>query len=491
MKREFLEEALQEISDEHIAEAAEATSEMRKVTRKHIWKPVITLAAAAALLVGVVFGSDYFIPGEDYTIEAQAVGEAVYPEMALYPDESKYIKLSGEFDSDAFGVVYDAWWDDQKAQRNQPDGYDEGADRFAALTIPQFLRGAGEENVVYSPLNVYMALAMAAEITDGEGRQQILDLLGADSIEMLRWKVPAVWNAHYCDDGATTSILASSLWLDDSVNYNVDTVKLLAENYYASSYRGDMQSQVMGDALRAWLNQQTGGLLENYVEDIEIDPETVLSLATTVYFREKWENEFSENNTRTDVFHALSGDVNGEFMYQCPDQNYYWAEKFGATYQQLENGDKMWFILPDEGVAVDEVLAETELTEFLAAGYDWENSKRVIIHFYLPKFDVSSRLDLTGGLKQLGITEVFTPGAADFSPIAENLSEAYFSEVQHAVRVTVDEEGVTAAAYTEIMEAGAAEPPTEEIEFKLNRPFIFAITGRDGLPMFVGVVNQP
>ena len=78
-----------------------------------------------------------------------------------------------------------------------------------------FLSGAGEENRVYSPLNVYMALAMLAEVTGGESRAQVLNLLGSDSLESFRSQASDLWNDHYCDDGATTSILASSLWLDE------------------------------------------------------------------------------------------------------------------------------------------------------------------------------------------------------------------------------------------------------------------------------------
>ena len=48
---------------------------------------------------------------------------------------------------------------------------------FLSSTIPQFLAGQTEENRVYSPLSLYMALAMLAELTDGNSRQQVLDLL--------------------------------------------------------------------------------------------------------------------------------------------------------------------------------------------------------------------------------------------------------------------------------------------------------------------------
>ena len=46
-------------------------------------------------------------------------------------------------------------------------------------------------------------------------------------------------------------------------------------------------------------------------------------------------------------------------------------------------------------------------------------------------------------------------------------------------------------AYTVMMAAGAAMPPEEEIDFRLDRPFLFVITSPDNLPMFVGVVNDP
>ncbi len=50
-------------------------------------------------------------------------------------------------------------------------------------TIPQFLAGQTEENRVYSPLSLYMALAMLAELTDGNSRQQVLDLLDVPDLE--------------------------------------------------------------------------------------------------------------------------------------------------------------------------------------------------------------------------------------------------------------------------------------------------------------------
>ena len=67
----------------------------------------------------------------------------------------------------------------------------------------------------------------------------------------------------------------------------------------------------------------------------------------------------------------------------------------------------------------------------------------------------------------------------------------YLSQAEHAVRVAIDEEGVTAAAYTVMASAGSGAPPEEEVDFTLDRPFIFVVTNPNNVPMFIGIVNNP
>jgi serine protease inhibitor len=54
----------------------------------------------------------------------------------------------------------------------------------------------------------------------------------------------------------------------------------------------------------------------------------------------------------------------------------------------------------------------------------------------------------------------------------------------------IDEKGVTGAAYT-LSLRGMGAPPDEIVDFILDRPFLFVVQGHDGLPLFVGIVNQP
>ena len=115
----------------------------------------------------------------------------------------------------------------------------------------------------------------------------------------------------------------------------------------------------------------------------------------------------------------------------------------------------------------------------------------MIVNLAVPKFDVSSDLNLSGGLSSLGITDVFNNQTADFSPVMEDAENVFLADVKHASRVKIDEEGCTAAAYTVMRMAGAAMPPKETVDFILNSPFVFVLTGADGMPLFVGVVNDP
>ena len=418
---------------------------------------------------------------ETKTVSKYQLAAPQYPQMAPYPDETKFSRPNGDFDSDGFNQVYDAWQADRRKQTDQPEGYTDVLDGYLRTAIPQLLTGGSGENKVCSPINLYMALAMLAEVTDGESREQILALLGSGDVDALRAEAAAVWNANYCDDGAVTSILANSLWLSDKISFKQKTMDALAKYDYASSFRGEMGSAAFDKALQDWIDQQTGGLLKEQASGLTMDQETILALASTIYFRAKWDGEFSEANTVPDTFHADSGDVTCDFMRQRGTNTYYWSDRFSAVSKRLEGSGAMWFLLPDEGVAPEELLADEPTMDFLLSDGESAESKYLIVNLALPKFD---------SLKALGITDVFDPAVSDFSPMTDDTA-AYLSQAKHAARVTVDEEGVTAAAYTVMMVCGAAAPPEEEVDFVLNRPFVFAITGTDGLPLFVGIVHQP
>lgn len=403
-----------------------------------------------------------------------ALALACYPEQAPYGNDME---------------TFDLWYEGAKARREAAKGYNGGADGFFTAAAAQFLSGAQGENRVCSPLNLYMALAMTAEVTGGNSRAQILELLGSEDLEQLREQVSALWLGTYQDDGAATAVMANSLWLDQNVSYVQETVDALADHYYASAFRGEMGSDAYSAALHDWLNEQTGGLLAEQAGQVELHPSTVLALASTVYFRGRWGDTFRSENTAPGTFHTSGGDVECEFMHMRRDTIYYRGKGFTAVLRSFAQSEAMWFILPDEGTDAEALLADGRVLELLNTGRLSEDAHLMEVNESIPKFDVVSDLDLKEGLEALGVTDIFDPAKSNFSPLSGETDGVAISQASHAARVTIDEEGCTAAAFTAM--AGAMGGPVEKIDFVLDRPFLFAVTGAANRPLFVGIVNQP
>ena len=209
MNRDKLTNAMDQIRDRYLAEAMEA-----KKNRKFLWlgaaAAILALGVLAVLLKptapsGPVALEDPgtvpvqvqpFIPDEPripadpaapLELEDRLPGSVTlagllaspkYPEMVKYPQ--------GSYTS----VELDAWSQSQREQYDQPKGYADSLDAFWIEALPLLL-SSEEENAVCSPVNIYSALAMLAECTDGSSRQQILELLELDSEpELLELELP-------------------------------------------------------------------------------------------------------------------------------------------------------------------------------------------------------------------------------------------------------------------------------------------------------------
>lgn len=485
MKAEELYNGITDIQDDIIEQAYKHSIHKRSQKK---WLVPIAAALVFAIIVGAVL---WPTSGNTPSIlNSYAIAEAEYPQRVKYPNQEDYTDENGETDWDAYNTAQDIWMEERYANRENGQ-YADSMTGYLKASIPTFLSAENDDNRVYSPLNVYMALGMLAELTDGDSRQQILNLTGAADIEAQRTIAKALWNANYKSDGLSSSLLASSLWLNKNIVFKQKTMDVLADTYYASSYKGEMGSANFNEALQVWLNTQTGDMLKEQVSAIEMSPDTILTLATTVLFQAKWTDAFSHEDTASKTFHAVSGDITCDFMHQTNAMTYYWGDNFTATQLPLNGGGAMCFILPDEGVTTEALLKNAQTTDFLLAGYTWSQQKDVTVNLAVPKFDISSQLDLRDGLEALGVKDIFDPAKSNFAPMTDDREDIMLSEAKHAARVKIDEEGCTATAFTVMMLDGTGGPPPEEVDFTLDRPFLFAITGTDGLPLFVGVVNQP
>ena len=278
--------------------------------------------------------------------------------------------------------------------------------------------------------------------------------------------------------------LANAAFLRENADVKQSAADTLAQWYYASSYRVPMGTEEADRAIASWLNQQTGGLLAEETGNIRTDAANLLRLYNTIYYKAGWWEPFKSSRTKADTFTAADGsEQRADFMHLTETGDVLRGEGYTAAPKSLKCG-RMVFVLPDEGVTPESLLARdgflTELTgEYSMADVVWS----------VPRFDVKTSVDLKDILKALGVTDAFDGNMADFTPLTDN--GAMVNSVMQAARVKIDEEGVEAAAYTEIVanDSSAMIEPPPVVEMNLNRPFLFVIFDGNDVPLFVGTVQ--
>lgn len=424
------------------------------------------------------------------TLSASALSACV-PTVALKTVEAEYPAPVAEGQSaEAFAVSdeHRNWLEAYRKKTALSAAYQTELRGYYRNLLPKILYEE-DENTVCSPLNIYMALAMLSEITEGDTRKQILETLEAEDAEALQGRISALWDSNYLDTPLVKCLLADSLWLNESVRYNEETLSRLSKTYYASSFRGKPGSTEMDEALRKWTDQNTGGLLTEYTKNLKLEPDTVLALVSTIYYKAAWVDEFYAAGNTKETFHGTKGDATVDMMHQTDTMGVMEAEKFTAVRLPLKDSGDMYFYLPKEGVAVNELTEDAAVFDALPPTdtAQWTSYR---VNLTLPKFKVSEETDLMKTLAAMGITDAMDSGKADFKPLTDASNNFFLNRATHAAMVEVDEQGVTGAAYTMLAMAGAAMQMDEPLDITFDRPFLFLVTAEDGSLLFSGVVRN-
>lgn len=356
--------------------------------------------------------------------------------------------------------------------------------RFSSETAAKIF--AEGENTVYSPVSLYMALGMVTELTEGQTKRQVTNLLGVSDSEVLRQWTQSLWRQLYRDEKDSALWLGNAAFLNEAMTFHKEPLEVLAEDYYASSYGLPMGTSGADKAIAAWLDRQTNDLLTDDTGAIRTEKRDLLRLYNTIYYKAAWQAEFFGGATAEDIFTAADGtEQKTDFMHiSIEGSPVAQGEGYRRASLYLKDGGEMTFYLPDEGMTVEELLQRENLLGELLPVDEWV----VQVNWSVPKFDLHDSLKLNDALQALGVTDAFDKNKADFAPLTEQ--PAYVESVNQAARVKINEEGVEAAAYTEVDVNAAAAPPQEmpEEEMNLNRPFLFVIW-KDGAPLFVGAVQ--
>lgn len=401
----------------------------------------------------------------------------------IYQNEVKMPPIELEADE-----IWDRQWELKQAHK-------QALSRLTGEDVTAF-RGlirallSSEENRAFSPTTLLCALIFLGGITDGKCQEEIFSALGCskDTAQSLYKNICDAITGY---SGLTDCTLSNSVWLNESVPLNEDKIKELCGKFTAEAFSGQMGTAQMNRAIQNWIDEHTGRMLTEESSGIETSPDGALSLVLASYFKAEWVDPFWKGQTRQGRFYLdKENKITCPFMNEKKRAMCYLADGFTAVSKQLQVGYQMWFLLPNKGRGLSDMVTAPKVAAFLA-NPQAHRIKEYMVTLGLPKFDVSSNLDITDAMRKLGINAVFSESAADFSPISDS-KQLFLSQADHAARVSISEDGVEAAAYIDLSVAAAAIPPkVDEIKVRFDRPFLFAITKSNRVPFYVGTVVNP
>lgn len=357
--------------------------------------------------------------------------------------------------------------------------------------------GSPDANVVVSPASVSLALQMVAAGANGTTATEMANVLHLPSATGAAPAARQLLDSLAGDehDQRNTLRVADTVWSQQGMPVRQTYTATVRSQFDGSVRPADFAhdpGRAAGEINKA-VSDQTNGMIPRLFPAGSLDGSTRMVLANAIYLAASWARAFDPKLTAPRQFTRSDGSVEQVPMMSPaqpdPDQPATFGYTEGSGYQAVTlpyvGGRLAFTVLLPSGDSVAPLLGTLRaggLPAVLSA------VRPTPLDVSLPKFTVSSGLDLRGTLSGLGMPTAFTD-RADFSGIT-TADQLRIQSVRHDAVVKVDEHGTTAAAATGVgMQATAIAARTVVV---VNRPFLFVITDTaTGAPLFLGQVADP
>jgi serpin B len=363
--------------------------------------------------------------------------------------------------------------------------------------------GSSGENLFFSPLSISSALALTWEGARGSTADEIRSVFHfPGDTGVLRQGYTDI-NARIAEgDNKYTLRLANALWAEKTYVLLPGYVDIARDYYAAPLSNVDFitapdDSRVM---INLWVEDRTGGKIEDLLPQGTIDESTRLVITNAVYFKGTWVKQFDPVVTYDAEFSVQAGETGSPAtipvrMMQRTDQDavfgYFETEQYQALRMPYASDGGMqlsMLVLLPKGIALDAVeqsLNPANLAHIRAS----LDERRVNVYF--PKFRLETSSSLATVLAGMGMPTAFSD-AADLSGIA-GTDDLCISDIVHSAFVEVNEEGTEAAAATGVIigvtSIGGEDPVPL---FLADHPFLFLIIDDEtGNILFIGRVVNP
>lgn len=330
--------------------------------------------------------------------------------------------------------------------------------------------------VSFSPLSASICLAMVANSCDEEMERALTGILGYSDVATLNSTCKQLMQFIVSVSNGGETLIANSCWVNDSYSFGNNWKDLMESSYYADVSLLDFADDNSKNVLDKWCSDNTKGLIPRI--DRVLSQDMVCVLINALYFRGEWDLKFDIGKTVPDIFNGRDyrGDIN--MMKADNIYDYLKTEQFEAVSLKMGK-NRMRFLLPSEGSAVDE-LADGDLFNETNVSAQW---RKALVHLSLPRFEVRNSADVTRVLKDMGM-----PLGCSFDKMGIEKRGAI--NVKQQTYTSIDEEGAKVAFITHTgFETANPDFADEEVTMKFNRPFVYYVQNEvTGTVLMAGVV---
>ncbi|XP_044087782.1 uteroferrin-associated basic protein 2-like [Neovison vison] len=347
-----------------------------------------------------------------------------------------------------------------------------GNKAFAYKLFETLLMEHPRKNIIFSPLSISTSLAMLSLGTRSTTLTNLLKGLGFDL------KVMRVWDMHH---GFQTIVqMLKQLNREGHLKYRnmlfIDSNRKINTPFLWDTERiYDVKAQMIGFRDVRKTKKQINHFVATKMHKgtkgfiISLNPHTFLFVINYVFFKGIWKMAFHTNFMhKEDFFVDECTTVRVDMMWKKERMIYSRSENLFTTMVKMPFIGNMSIVLmlPDVGQpdsSVEEMVVQ-RATLLKSSGMRW-------VHIIMPKFKISSKINLKKMLPKMGISNVFTT-AANFSGITEENFPAIFEAI-HAATMEVSEEGKT-----DMVSSNAIPSHTHTAApfvVKFNRPFFLFV----------------
>ena len=365
------------------------------------------------------------------------------------------------------------------------------ADNAFAFALLENL-SEGQDNLIYSPLSIWTALAMTSAGAEKQTLKEMRDVLRLPEDDAAAHALAGDWAKELNGLKSVELNVANRLWGAKQLPFLSSFLELTEKHYKAGLETLDFAADADKSRIRIndWVAKETRDRIKDLLKPGNVTGETKLVLTNAVYFKGKWQHQFKGDNTLDREFTLADGKkIETKMMSQTMGVNYLENDRLQAVrLPYVGSQTSMIVVLPRKGDALKNA-AFLDAAGFEKVQQGLKPGQQVAV--LLPRFENSARMSLPGVLAKLGMKRAFT-GLAEFGRLCSE--PLMISDVIHQAWVKVAEEGTEAAAATAVtmLRASAVMPKEEPKLFMADHPFLyFIMDDRNGGILFAGRVMDP